>query len=135
MAEKTDEERVSIWSVHGRHRYLFSVCSFLLFIIGIVAVLCLERTAFGSIYSTAKLLVTLGACAVTVCFMLYEGVTTVTLAADYVLKRREQKGIEKGRKEAYDQWIEWYRNKYPDQPLPPFVANGTDHNGSATSDE
>ena len=91
------------WSVRAGNRHWFSFCVIVLFMVGIA--LCFGKLICdytrGNYYGIVETLGTIGVFSVTMTFVLFvEGGTVVTLAADYVLKKREKKGEEKGRAEA-----------------------------------
>ena len=122
MADNIDE-RVSIWSVQGKHRYLFSVCVVVLFITGLGSVWYYEKELFTTLFDTIKTVLTLGAFSVTSVFIAYEGVTVVTVATEFFLREREKKGRQKGREEI----LNWLSKEHPDISIPPSFldeANG-----------
>ena len=104
------DERVSIWSVQGKHRYKFSVCILFLFIASLFFIYKYQGDLFSTLFDTMEVIITLGVFSITAVFILYEGVTVMTVALEFF--KRDQR--EKGRKEGIYEALQELKKQYPD---------------------
>ena len=112
------DERVSVWSVQGKHRYKFSVCILLLFIASLFFIYKYQGDLFSSLFDTMEVLITLGVFSITAVFILYEGVTVMTVALEFFKRDQREKGRQEGRQEGRKEGIyealQELKKQYPD---------------------
>ena len=108
------DERVSIWSVQGKHRYKFSVCILFLFIASLFFIYKYQGDLFFTLFDTMEVIITLGVFSITAVFILYEGVTVMTVALEFFKKDQREKGRKEGRKEGIYEALQELKKQYPD---------------------
>ena len=113
MAEKTDEERVSIWSVGDRERLFFVGLSLAFFIGGLwFALRHITKDGFTNeaIFDSIKIIGPVGLSAITLTFFLLEGRNIMLVPIEKYRKKR----YEEGRREGHQEVIATIQEKYPD---------------------
>ena len=120
LSDNTDE-RVSIWSVQGRHRYVFSLCVIVLFFVSIVSIWWYERESLCTILDTIKVVLAAGAFSVTSVFIGYEGWTVMTVATEFFKRAQRAKGRQEGRQEGLREVFDWLAKEHPNITVPPSL--------------
>ena len=137
MAEKTDEERVSIWSTGDTERTWLIALAVLFFVSSLALVLWynwykITKPDYDAIITVISIIGSIGLSAITLAFFIIEGVNLMLISVEKYRKAQR----EEGRQERDKQWLEWLERvsaEHPNLPLPPFIGNGTDQNGDSAN--
>ncbi len=137
MADKTDEERVVIWSTGDKQRTWLILLASTFFYSSLILVLRhnwnkIVETDYNTIVEAISTMGSAGVLAITLAFLIIEGVNLMLISVEKYRKAQR----EEGRQERDKQWLEWLERvsaENPNLPLPPFIENGTDQNGNAAN--
>ena len=133
MAEKTDEERVSIWSVGYGERLVFVGLSLAFFIGGLwFALRHLMQCGFTdeAIFDAIKIIGPIGLSSITLTFFILEGWNLMLVPIEHYRRKR----YEEGRREGYQEVFAAIQEKYPDIDLTDIRAALDEKNGRAMDD-
>ena len=140
MADKTDAERVSIWSTGDTERtwLIFLASVFFYPSLAFVVWQSIENDLYKTIVNAIEAIGPVGLSAITLAFFIIEGVNLMLISVEKYRAKQRQEGRQEGQQEVYNQWLKWFKKvstEHPDLPQPPFVENETDQNGSATNNK
>ena len=140
MADKTDDERVSIWSTGDTERtwLIFLASVFFYPSLAFVVWQSIENDLYKTIVNAIEAIGPVGLSAITLAFFIIVGVNLMLISVEKYRAKQRQEGRQEGQQEVYNQWLKWFKNvstEHPDLPQPPFVENETDQNGSATNNK
>ena len=137
MVDKTDEERVVIWSTGDKQRTWLILLASAFFYSSLILVLrhnwnTIVKTDYNTIVEAISTMGSAGVLAITLAFLIIEGVNLMLISVEKYRKAQR----EEGRQERDKQWLEWLERvsaEHPNLPLPPFIGNGTDQNGDSAN--
>ena len=154
MTERTDEERVSIWSTGDTERTWLILLASVFFYPSLILIFWhnwhkIAEYDYKTIIDVITTTGSAGLFAVTLAFFLIEGVNLMIVPVEKIrekirtrteeyLAKRFKEGRQEGRRERDIQWTEWLervKTQHPELPSPPFIEDGTDQNGSALNNE
>lgn len=139
MVEKTDDEKVSIWSTGDKERiWLISLAS-AFFYTSLILILWhnwykIIEVDYDTIVEVINAIGSASLAAIALAFFIIEGVNLMIIPVEKYRQKQRQEGREEGRQEASNEWLEWFKKvsaEHPDIPMPPFIENESTQNGSA----
>ena len=154
MTDKTDEERVSIWSTGDTERTWLILLASVFFYPSLILIVWhnwhkIVEYDYNTIIDVITTTGSAGLFAVTLAFFLIEGVNLMIVPVEKIrnkirtqteeyLAKRFKEGQQEGRRERDVQWTEWLervKTQHPELPSPPFIQDETGQNGSASNNE
>lgn len=141
MADKSEEERVSIWSIGDAERTLFVGMAFALFVFGLAFALWYivkDSSVDQAIFDGIKIVGPVGLSAVTLTFFLIEGwhlmIVPVERYREKYRKKYRKERFEEGRKEGHQEIFAAIQKTYPDIDVEVIRAALKEKNGNETGD-
>ena len=130
MASKTEEGRISIWSIGDAERTLFVGMALAFFIFGLAFALWYivkDGSVDKVIFDSIKIVGPVGLSAVTLTFFLIEGWNLMIIPVEKYRERFRKERFEEGFQKSNDQWLEWLRSQHPSIEPPSFgKKNGSE---------
>ena len=137
MVGKTDDERVSIWSVGDRERLFFVGLSLAFFAAGLWFALChIMQDGFTNeaVFDSIKIIGPIGLSAITLTFFLMEGRNLMLVPIEKYRRKRYEEGRQEGRQEGYQEVFATIQEKYPNIDLAVIRDALKEKNGSEIGD-
>ena len=143
MADKTDEERVSIWSTGDTERTWLMVLASVFFFSSLLLVLWynwgkIAKPDYDAIIMVISNIGSIGLSAITLAFFIIEGVNLMIVPVQKIRAETERylaKRFKEGQMRGHEETIATVKKMYPDIDIEAIRAALEDQNGSAANSE
>ncbi len=141
MAEKTDEERVSIWSTGDTERTWLIALAALFFVSSLALVLWynwnkITKPDYDAIITVISIIGSIGLSAITLSFFIIEGVNLMIVPVQKIRAETErylEKRFQDGQRKGHEETIAIIKKMHPDIDIEAIRAALEDQNGNTTN--